>query len=78
MGRVPLAGLIQLILLIHAIERDIPADRIVWHVQKGDPNRYNMADALATYLRRVSLQITAAVSNCVTKIMHFVVNMMLF
>ena len=75
MGRVPLAGLIRLILLIHAIECDIPADRIVWQVQKGDPNRSNMADALATYLRRVSLQITDAVSNCVTKIMHFVVNM---
>ena len=50
-GRVPLAGLIRLILLIRAMERDVPADRIgsSGTSQNGDPNRSNMADALATY-----------------------------
>ena len=38
--------------------------RIVWHVRK---RRFNMADALATYWRRVSIRITTAVSNCVAK-----------
>ena len=50
-GRVPLAGSIRLILLIRAMERDVPADRIgsSGTSQNGDPNRSNMADALATY-----------------------------
>ena len=50
-GRVPLAGSIRLILPIRAMERDVPADRIgsSGTPQNGDPNRSNMADALATY-----------------------------
>ena len=46
--------------------------------QNGDPNWSNMADALATYWRRVSIWITAAVSNCVAKMMQFLVNLISF
>ena len=51
-GRVPLAGSIRLILLIRAMERDVPADRIgsSGTSQNGDPNRSNMADALSNVL----------------------------
>ena len=79
-GRVPLAGSIRLILPIRAMERDVPADRIgsSGTSQNGDPNRSNMADALATYWRRVSIPITAAVSNCVAKMTHFVMNLTSF
>ena len=51
LGRVPLAESIRLILLIRAIERDVPADRIrsSGTSENGDPNRSNMADALATF-----------------------------
>ena len=38
----------------------------------------NVADALATYWRRIYIQITAAVSNCVAKMTQFVVNTMSF
>ena len=77
-GRVPLAGSIRLILLIRAMERDVPADRIgsSGTPQNGDPNRSNMADALATYWRRVSIRITAAVSDCLAKMTQWLVNMM--
>ena len=80
LGRVPLAGSIRLILLIRAMERDVPADRIgsSGTSQNGDPNRSNMADALATYWRRVSIRITATVSNCVAKMTHFVMNLTSF
>ena len=79
-SRVPLAGSIRLILPIRAMERDVPADRIgsSGTSQNGDPNRSNMADALATYWRRVSIPITAAVSNCVAKMTQFNMNLTSF
>ena len=79
-SRVPLAGSIRLILLIRAMERDVPVDRIgsSGTSQNGDPIRSNMVDALAMYWRRVSIRITAAVSKCVAKMTQFVMNVKSF
>ena len=54
--------------------RSSGSDRIVWHVPERRSK--SIKYALATYWRRISIRITAAVSNCVAKMSQFVMNLM--
>ena len=76
LGPVPLAGSIWLILLIRTMQRDVPADRIVWHVQKRRSKSIQYRGRPSNVLTTVSIRITTAVLKFLAKKTQLFVNMM--